>query len=79
MRLKVIAKLEEITGGKVELKGFQWNLSKLQFEADDLTIHGLEPAGEVPYAHADHLQIQSRSSPCSAVRSVCAMPASNVL
>src|SRR4051794_21428837 len=58
VRLKVIAKLEEITGGKVELKGFQWNLSKLQFEADDLTIHGLEPAGEVPYAHANHLRIQ---------------------
>src|SRR3954471_4087746 len=58
VRLKVIAKLEEITGGRVELKRFQWNLSKLQFEADHLTIHGLEPAGEVPYAHADHLKIQ---------------------
>ena len=58
VRLKVISKLEEITGGRVELKTFRWNLSKLQFEADDLTIHGLEPAGEVPYAHADHLNIQ---------------------
>ncbi len=56
--MKVIAKLEEITGGRVELKGFKWNLSKLQFEADDLTIHGLEPVGEVPYAHAHHLTIQ---------------------
>jgi translocation and assembly module TamB len=58
VRLKVIADLEEITGGRVELKNFRWNLSKLQFEADDLTIHGLEPVGEVPYAHADHLAIQ---------------------
>src|SRR5438067_1114057 len=58
VRLKVIAKLEEITGGRVELKKFHWNLTKLQFEADDLTIHGLEPAGEIPYAHADHLKIQ---------------------
>src|SRR3954465_6460851 len=58
VRLKAMAKLEEITGGKVELKRFQWNVSKLQFEAYDLTIHRLEPAGEVPYAHADHLKIQ---------------------
>jgi len=58
VRLKVIADLEEITGGRVELKNFRWNLGKLRFEADDLTIHGLEPAGEVPYAHADHLAIQ---------------------
>ena len=58
VRMEVIAKLEEITGGRVELKAFHWNLSKLQFEADDLTIHGLEPASEVPYAHADHLSIQ---------------------
>lgn len=58
VRLKVIAKLEEITGGRVELKAFHWNLSKLQFEADDLTIHGLEPSGEAPYAHADRLDIQ---------------------
>jgi len=54
----VIADLEEITGGRVELNNFRWNLGKLEFEADDLTIHGLEPAGEVPYAHADHLAIQ---------------------
>jgi translocation and assembly module TamB len=58
VRLKVIAKLEEITGGRVELKQFRWKLSKLQFEADDLTIHGLEPPNAVPYAHADHLKIQ---------------------
>jgi translocation and assembly module TamB len=58
VRLKVIADLEQITGGRVELKAFRWNLSKLQFDADDLTIHGLEPVGEVPYAHADHLRIQ---------------------
>ena len=58
VRIKVIANLEEITGGRVELKNFHWNLARLEFEADDLTIHGLEPAGEIPYAHADHLAIQ---------------------
>src|SRR5262249_18381358 len=58
VRLKLIADLEEITGGHVELKAFRWNLSKLEFEADDLTIHGLEPAGEIPYAHVDHLRVQ---------------------
>ena len=58
VRLKVIAKMEEITGGRVELKGFRWKLAKLQFEADNLTIHGLEPVGEIPYAQAERLKIQ---------------------
>src|ERR1039458_5776001 len=50
VRGKVIAAVEDATGGRVELGAFQWNLSKLQFEADNLTVHGLEGPGELPYA-----------------------------
>ncbi len=53
VRKKVVAELERITGGQVELSAFHWNLSKLQFVARDLTIHGREAHGEIPFIHAD--------------------------
>src|SRR5208282_3439551 len=40
------------------LKSFHWKLSKLEFEARDLTIHGLESADQVPYAHVDRLLVR---------------------
>jgi translocation and assembly module TamB len=55
VRHKVIADLEQITGGKVEIGAFRWNLARLQVEADDLTVHGSESPTELPFAHADHL------------------------
>jgi translocation and assembly module TamB len=58
MRRVVIAKLAKSTGGRVELKKFSWRPTHLEFEADDLTIHGLEAAGEVPYAHVDRLYVR---------------------
>ncbi len=58
VRRKTIATLEDITGGRVELHAFRWNLSKLEFEADDLTIHGLEAADQQPYAHADRIHVR---------------------
>ena len=54
VRRKVIATLEDATGGQVELRNFHWNLAKLEFEAEDLTVHGREgPDQKPPYAHAD--------------------------
>ncbi len=58
VRRKTIATLEEATGGRVELRAFRWNLSKLEFDADDLTIHGLEAPGQQPYAHADRVHVR---------------------
>ncbi|MBV9608603.1 MAG: hypothetical protein JO187_03510, partial [Acidobacteria bacterium] len=55
VRRKLIAELEQITGGKVDIRTFRWNLGRLQVAADDVTVHGSEPAGELPFAHADHL------------------------
>src|SRR5271157_5417944 len=53
VRRKVIATLEDATGGRVDLKTFHWNLGKLEFEAKDLTIHGREGPDQLPYVHAD--------------------------
>ncbi|MGB9032301.1 MAG: hypothetical protein WCC27_19405, partial [Acidobacteriaceae bacterium] len=58
MRRVVIAELAKSTGGRVELKKFSWRPTHLEFEADDLTIHGLEGAGQVPYAHVDRLYVR---------------------
>ena len=58
VRRKTIATLEDMTGGRVELHAFRWNLSKLEFDADDLTIHGLEAADQQPYAHADRIHVR---------------------
>jgi translocation and assembly module TamB len=58
VREKLIATLEKATGGRVELGAFQWSIRSLAFEADNLTIHGLEEANEVPYAHADRIYVR---------------------
>src|SRR5690349_6381963 len=58
VRGKVVAELEDITGGKVELGSLGWKLSRLEIDIHDLTVHGLEPAGELPYAHIDHLLVR---------------------
>jgi len=53
VRAELISVIERATGGRVELGAFHWRLMHLQFEADNLTIHGLEGPGQVPYAHVD--------------------------
>lgn len=58
VRRAVIAQLENSTGGRVELKRFGWRLTHLEFEADDLTIHGLEAPDQIPYAHVDRLFVR---------------------
>ena len=60
VRRKVVAALENATGGRVELQAFHWNLSKLEFEANDLTVHGREGPDQLPYAHADRAVLRLR-------------------
>ena len=60
VRMKVIAVLQDATGGRVELRAFHWNLRRLTVEVDDLTIHGLEGPGELPYAHIDRLYARAK-------------------
>lgn len=55
LRTAVIAELERSTGGKVDLGAFHLDLLHLGFEADNLTIHGKEGPGQLPYAHIDRL------------------------
>lgn len=55
VRAMVITQLQNSTGGRVELGALHVHLSQLGIEADNLTIHGKEAPGQVPYFHADQL------------------------
>ena len=58
VRRKVVEAFEDATGGRVEMASFHWNLRQLAFEANDLTIHGLEPPGQLPYVHVDRILVR---------------------
>src|SRR5438552_8945634 len=52
---RLVSEIERITGGRVELGALQTNPLHLRAEIRDLTIHGREAPGEVPYAHVGRL------------------------
>ena len=55
VRHRLVAELERMTGGRVELGGFHTIPFRFQIDVRDLTIHGREQPGEIPYAHVDRL------------------------
>jgi len=58
VRHRLVAELEKITGGRVELGSIHVIPFELRVEVRDLTIHGREASGEIPYAHVDSLSAQ---------------------
>ncbi len=57
VRHRLVAEIEQLTGGRVEIAQFHWRLLKLEADVDGLVIHGLEAPGEAPYARVDHLRV----------------------
>jgi translocation and assembly module TamB len=57
MRGRIVSNLEKLTGGRVEIESFHWNLRHLEADIGGLVIHGLESPGEAPYAQVDRLHI----------------------
>jgi translocation and assembly module TamB len=57
---EVVRVLEDSTGGRVELGHISFDLWRLSIEADNLVIHGTEPAGEMPYLSAAKIFIRVR-------------------
>ncbi len=55
VRRRVVAELERITGGRVELGSIHTIPFRFVVDVRDLTIHGREAAAEVPYAHVDRV------------------------
>ncbi len=58
VRQRLIGALEKITGGRVELGSIHAIPFQLRVEVRDLTIHGREAPGDIPYAHVDSLAAQ---------------------
>ena len=63
VRGRVVAELERITGGRVEIGSIHTIPFRLLVDVRNLTIHGREPVGAAPYVHADrlvaHIKVQS--------------------
>ena len=55
VRRRVVAELERVTGGLVNLGSIHTIPFRFQVEMRDLTIRGRESAGEIPYVHVDHI------------------------
>jgi translocation and assembly module TamB len=58
VRHRLVAELERLTGGRVEVGSFHTIPLQFQIEVRDLTIHGREAADDIPYAHVDSLVAQ---------------------
>jgi len=58
VRKRLVVMLEQMTGGRVELGSLHTVPFHFQFEVRNLTIHGREQPGEVPYAHVNSLTAQ---------------------
>jgi translocation and assembly module TamB len=52
-RGRLIAEVQQATGGRVEMRAFHWHPLELDAQAEGLVIHGSESAGEAPYAQVD--------------------------
>ncbi len=57
VRGRLIASIEQLTGGRAEIASFHWRLLDLEADADGVVIHGLEAPGEAPYARIGHLHV----------------------
>jgi translocation and assembly module TamB len=55
VRRRLVAELETMSGGKVEIGSFHTTPFRLRIDIRNLTIHGREGPGEVPYAHVDRI------------------------
>ena len=58
VRKRMVTEMEDLTGGRVEIASFHWDLLHLRAEAAGITIHGLEGVNEAPYAHVERLRIR---------------------
>ncbi len=60
MRRRVVASLEKITGGRVELEELHITPFRLRVDARNLTIHGRESSDQAPFVRVDRLQAEMK-------------------
>ncbi len=57
VRERIVAEIEESTGGRVEIGAFHYDWRRLTAEVSPFVLHGREPAGAPPLVRADRIQI----------------------
>jgi translocation and assembly module TamB len=57
VRTKIVAAVEEATGGRVEIGSFTFDWTHLRAQVRDFVVHGLEPANAAPLLRANLLQV----------------------
>lgn len=72
VRHRLVAQLERVTGGRVEVTGIHTTPFLLQVDVRGVTVHGRESASEVPLAHVD--RIVARLKVSSLLRSELRLP-----
>jgi len=60
VRRRVVASVEKITGGRVELGELHTIPFRLRVDARNLTIHGREASDQVPFVRVDRLQAEMK-------------------
>jgi hypothetical protein len=55
VRQRLIAELERVTGGRVEIGSIHTAPFRLQADVRNITVHGRESASEIPLAHVDRI------------------------
>jgi translocation and assembly module TamB len=55
VRRRLIAELERVTGGRIEIGSIHTTPFRLQADVRAITVHGRESASEVPLAHLDRI------------------------
>jgi translocation and assembly module TamB len=55
VRKAMIDRLQQVTGGRVEIASFHWNLLDLSAEAGGVVIHGRESTEEAPLAKVERI------------------------
>jgi translocation and assembly module TamB len=58
VRLRIIAAVENATGGRVELKSFGYQWRSLTADVTDFVLHGTEPEDAPPLFQAQHIQVR---------------------
>ncbi|MGA2967459.1 MAG: hypothetical protein ABSD64_14720, partial [Terriglobales bacterium] len=58
VRRRVVASIEKLTGGRVELGELHTTPFRLRVDARNLTIHGREAPGQLPFLRVDRVQAE---------------------
>ncbi len=57
VRDRIVAEVEKATGGRSEIGAFHFDWKSMRAQLDRFTLHGTEPAGEVPLFRADSIAV----------------------